>query len=100
MDFSDNPYESPVIVAELAQPIRKPVNRRSPILAMLFLFLSLPFVAMTIGMWWINIASPPQNIRPVAFWVMAFAPLAAFTFAVWWIPYVAIRELVQWLRGR
>ena len=104
MNFQDqNPYESPVIVAELADtvPARKPVKRR-PLLAAVLLLFNAP-LSLALGLFWLGvvasaIAGMPANDEP-------YNPIGLFIFLIfsllWWLAgIICLKEIVQAARGR
>jgi hypothetical protein len=91
-----NPYESPIVRAELASPAT-PSQQRMPLLALIFLLLDLPIVAGTTIPIAFAIANWSSYSRDVGMaGVVIVLPICVlFAAASWWVLLICIRELAS-----
>lgn len=99
-----NPYEPPseIIQAELViKEVRRPANKRHPMLAILFTVVSIPFLSLTV--WgWMEVANLAGKLgapqMPMTYMVGGI--FVAITAISWFVPLLCLKEVVQYLRGR
>lgn len=101
MDFSENPYESPII-AELVERPRPPAKKRRPFLALVLFLADVPLMAAVTGFSWFVINWHLRHDRPSDYPTLLLAGCILFGLSAisWLAGLLCLKELVQFARGR
>ncbi len=97
----ENPYQSPIIRAELADD-RQPVikrKKRNPLLALLFLGFATPLLVGSILLWLALMSKVRESPMP-ADGVFFVSILFVITAILWLVPFLCLKELGLWAIGR